>query len=84
MASFDGLSPPTNGLTIGLYGMVNVFLSMEHKSILSCNQMVVQVCELFFLLSLQLKENGALLLQVNAPQEPYKPNFHFFKHSIVF
>jgi hypothetical protein len=27
MASLDGLSPPTNGLTIGLYGMVNVFLS---------------------------------------------------------
>jgi hypothetical protein len=84
MASLDGLSPSTNGLTIGLYGMVNVFMSMEHQSILSCNYMVVQVCEIFFLLSLHLKENGALSLQVNAPQEPYKPNFHFSKHFAVF
>jgi len=54
MASLDGLVPPTNGLTIGSSGMVNVFLSMEHQSILWCNQMAIQVCEIFFLLSLHL------------------------------
>ncbi|CAM6033799.1 unnamed protein product [Sphagnum compactum] len=43
MASLDGLVPPTNGLTIGLSSMVDVFLSMEHQSILRCNQMTVQV-----------------------------------------
>lgn len=43
MASLDGIVPPTNGLTIGAAGMVNVFLSTEHQSILWCNQLVMQV-----------------------------------------
>ena len=43
MASLDGIVPPTNGLTIGSAGMVNVFLSIEHQSILWCNQLVMQV-----------------------------------------
>lgn len=43
MASLDGIVPPTNSLTIGAAGMVNVFLSTEHQSILWCNQMVMQV-----------------------------------------
>lgn len=43
MASLDGIVPPTNGLTIGAAGMVNVFLSTEHQSILWCNQVVMQV-----------------------------------------
>lgn len=43
MASLDGIVPPTNGLTIGAAGMVNVFLSTDHQSILWCNQLVMQV-----------------------------------------
>ncbi|CAM6094752.1 unnamed protein product [Calypogeia fissa] len=42
-ASLDGIIPPTHGLTIGAPGMLNVWLSMEHQSILWCNQLVVQV-----------------------------------------
>ncbi|MCO5581420.1 hypothetical protein L7F22_035304 [Adiantum nelumboides] len=43
MASLDGLVPPTHGLTIETPGMLNVWLGMEHQSILWCNQLVVQV-----------------------------------------
>lgn len=43
MASLDGIIPSTHGLTIGAPGMVNVWLGMEHQSILWCNQVVVQV-----------------------------------------
>ncbi|KAG0570658.1 hypothetical protein KC19_6G178400 [Ceratodon purpureus] len=43
MSSLDGIVPPTNGLTVNTAGMVNIWMSMEHQSILWCNQMVVQV-----------------------------------------
>lgn len=43
MASLDGIVPSTHGLTIGAPGMLNVWLGMEHQSILWCNQLVVQV-----------------------------------------
>lgn len=43
LASLDGIVPFTNGFTIGSSGMNNVWLSMEHQSILWCNQLVVQV-----------------------------------------
>ncbi|CAK9226433.1 unnamed protein product [Sphagnum troendelagicum] len=63
MASLDGLVPPTNGLTIGSSGMVNVFLSMEHQSILWCNQMAVQVAHTL----LQLID-GDTGQQIKSPQ----------------
>eukprot|EP00250_Pteridium_aquilinum_P021427 c25120_g1_i1 orf=424-3750(-) len=43
MASLDGLVPATHGLTVGAPEMLNVWLGMEHQSILWCNQLVVQV-----------------------------------------
>ncbi|KAJ4815701.1 GPI inositol-deacylase [Rhynchospora pubera] len=43
LTSLDGIVPPTHGLTIGSSGMKNVWLSMEHQTILWCNQLVVQV-----------------------------------------
>ncbi|KAH7282837.1 hypothetical protein KP509_35G049700 [Ceratopteris richardii] len=43
MASLDGLVPSTHGLSIAAPGMLNVWLGMEHQSILWCNQLVVQV-----------------------------------------
>jgi hypothetical protein len=39
----DGILLPTNGLTTSSAGMVNVFMSIEHQSTLSCNQLVMQV-----------------------------------------
>lgn len=47
MASLDGIVPPTHGLTVATAGMVNVWLSMEHQSILWCNQMAVQVLKFY-------------------------------------
>ncbi|XP_078150572.1 phosphatidylinositol deacylase isoform X2 [Carex rostrata] len=43
LTSLDGIVPPTHGLTLGSSGMNNVWLSMEHQTILWCNQLVVQV-----------------------------------------
>lgn len=43
LTSLEGIVPSTHGLTIGATGMRNVWLSMEHQSILWCNQLVVQV-----------------------------------------
>uniref|UniRef100_A0A0D6QW97 GPI inositol-deacylase n=1 Tax=Araucaria cunninghamii TaxID=56994 RepID=A0A0D6QW97_ARACU len=43
LASLEGIVPSTHGLTIGATGMRDVWLSMEHQSILWCNQLVVQV-----------------------------------------
>ncbi|XP_040383372.1 uncharacterized protein LOC102716063 isoform X2 [Oryza brachyantha] len=43
LASLDGIVPSTHGFTIGSSSMKNVWLSMEHQSILWCNQLVVQV-----------------------------------------
>ncbi|XP_057865422.1 uncharacterized protein LOC131073079 isoform X3 [Cryptomeria japonica] len=43
LASLEGIVPPTHGLTIGATGMRDVWLSMEHQSILWCNQLVIQV-----------------------------------------
>jgi len=39
----DGILLPTNGLTTSSAGMVNVFMSIEHQSTLSCNQLVMQL-----------------------------------------
>jgi len=48
MSSLDGIVPPTHGLTVDTAGMVNIWMSMEHQSILWCNQMVVQVLRIAF------------------------------------
>ncbi|KAG6557641.1 hypothetical protein Mapa_000922 [Marchantia paleacea] len=55
-ASLEGIVPPTHGLTIGAPGMLNVWLSMEHQSILWCNQLAVQVAHT--LLQLVDKKTG--------------------------
>ncbi|XP_064993012.1 GPI inositol-deacylase isoform X5 [Musa acuminata AAA Group] len=56
LASLDGIVPFTNGFTIGSSGMNNVWLSMEHQSILWCNQLVVQISH--SLLSMVNSETG--------------------------
>ncbi|XP_062198955.1 uncharacterized protein LOC133901587 isoform X2 [Phragmites australis] len=43
LASLDGIVPLTHGFMVGSSSMKNVWLSMEHQSILWCNQLVVQV-----------------------------------------
>ncbi|CAD6219907.1 unnamed protein product [Miscanthus lutarioriparius] len=43
MASLDGIVPSTHGFMVGSSSMKNVWLSMEHQSILWCNQLAVQV-----------------------------------------
>ncbi|KAH9329927.1 hypothetical protein KI387_002035, partial [Taxus chinensis] len=43
LVSLEGIVPHTHGLTIGATGMRDVWLSMEHQSILWCNQLVIQV-----------------------------------------
>ncbi|XP_020102925.1 uncharacterized protein LOC109720311 isoform X2 [Ananas comosus] len=43
LASLDGIVPSSHGFTIGSSGMKNVWLSMEHQTILWCNQLVVQM-----------------------------------------
>ncbi|KAF0909852.1 hypothetical protein E2562_000165 [Oryza meyeriana var. granulata] len=43
LASLDGIVPSTHGFMVGSSSMKNVWLSMEHQSILWCNQLVVQV-----------------------------------------
>lgn len=43
LASLDGIVPPSHGFMIGSTGMKNVWLSMDHQSILWCNQLVVQI-----------------------------------------
>ncbi|XP_072962414.1 uncharacterized protein [Typha angustifolia] len=43
LASLDGIVPSTHGFMVGSSGMKNVWLSMEHQSILWCNQLVVQI-----------------------------------------
>ncbi|XP_058114854.1 GPI inositol-deacylase isoform X2 [Magnolia sinica] len=43
LASLDGIVPSSHGFMIGSTGMRNVWLSMEHQSILWCNQLVVQI-----------------------------------------
>ncbi|XP_077237566.1 hydrolases, acting on ester bond isoform X2 [Tasmannia lanceolata] len=43
LTSLDGIVPPSHGFMIGSTGMKNVWLSMEHQSILWCNQLVVQI-----------------------------------------
>ncbi|XP_020531199.1 uncharacterized protein LOC18447579 isoform X1 [Amborella trichopoda] len=56
LASLDGIIPPSHGFMIGTPGMKNVWLSMEHQSILWCNQLVIQVSHT--LLSLVDAESG--------------------------
>uniref|UniRef100_A0A0D9XBS7 GPI inositol-deacylase n=1 Tax=Leersia perrieri TaxID=77586 RepID=A0A0D9XBS7_9ORYZ len=43
LASLDGIVPSTHGFMVGSSSMKNVWLSMDHQSILWCNQLVVQV-----------------------------------------
>ncbi|KAL5205279.1 hypothetical protein ABZP36_033488 [Zizania latifolia] len=43
LASLDGIVPSTHGFMVGSSSMKNVWLSMEHQSILWCNQLVAQV-----------------------------------------
>ncbi|KAL6863759.1 hypothetical protein ACP4OV_016662 [Aristida adscensionis] len=43
LTSLDGIVPSTHGFMVGTSSMKNVWLSMEHQSILWCNQLVVQV-----------------------------------------
>ncbi|KAG0543013.1 hypothetical protein BDA96_02G153200 [Sorghum bicolor] len=43
LASLDGIVPSTHGFMVGSSSMKNVWLSMEHQSILWCNQLAVQV-----------------------------------------
>ncbi|KAJ3693196.1 hypothetical protein LUZ60_008676 [Juncus effusus] len=43
LTSLDGIIPATHGFTLGSTAMKNVWLSMEHQTILWCNQLVVQV-----------------------------------------
>lgn len=43
LASLDGIVPVTHGFMISSSSMKNVWLSMDHQSILWCNQLVVQV-----------------------------------------
>lgn len=46
LALLDGIVPSTHGFMVGSSSMKNVWLSMEHQSILWCNQLVVQVLSL--------------------------------------
>nr|CAB3452976.1 unnamed protein product [Digitaria exilis] len=43
LASLDGIVPSTHGFMVGSSSMKNVWLSMEHQSILWCNQLAAQV-----------------------------------------
>lgn len=43
LASLDGIVPSTHGFVVSSSGMKNVWVSMDHQSILWCNQLVVQV-----------------------------------------
>uniref|UniRef100_A0A1D1YR07 GPI inositol-deacylase n=1 Tax=Anthurium amnicola TaxID=1678845 RepID=A0A1D1YR07_9ARAE len=43
LASLEGIVPATNGFMISSSSMKNVWLSMDHQSILWCNQLVVQI-----------------------------------------
>ncbi|KAK4782552.1 hypothetical protein SAY86_016654 [Trapa natans] len=43
LESLEGIVPPRHGLTVSTTAMKNVWLSMEHQTILWCNQLVVQV-----------------------------------------
>ncbi|KAL5699949.1 hypothetical protein ACHQM5_025464 [Ranunculus cassubicifolius] len=56
LESLDGIVPSSNRLVIGSTGMKNVWLSMEHQTILWCNQLVVQISHT--LLSLIDPNNG--------------------------
>ncbi|GAB2284964.1 hypothetical protein Dimus_019419 [Dionaea muscipula] len=56
LESLDGIVPPTNGFMISSTSLKNVWLSMEHQTILWCNQLVVQVSHT--ILSLIDRETG--------------------------
>ncbi|MQL80920.1 hypothetical protein Taro_013363 [Colocasia esculenta] len=43
VASLEGIVPETNGFMISSSSVKNVWLSMDHQSILWCNQLVVQI-----------------------------------------
>lgn len=43
LSSLEGIVPASHGFMTGSTGMKNVWLSMDHQSILWCNQLVVQV-----------------------------------------
>ncbi|KAG0461618.1 hypothetical protein HPP92_021915 [Vanilla planifolia] len=56
LASLNGIVPSSHGFMIGSSNMKNVWLSMEHQTILWCNQLVVQLSHT--LLALINPENG--------------------------
>lgn len=56
LASLDGIVPSTNGFMICSSSMKNVWRSLEHQTILWCNQLVVQISHT--LLTLIDPENG--------------------------
>ncbi|XP_020696935.1 uncharacterized protein LOC110110005 isoform X3 [Dendrobium catenatum] len=56
LASLDGIVPSTNGFMISSSSMKNVWRSMEHQTILWCNQLVIQLSHT--LLTLINPENG--------------------------
>lgn len=56
LASLDGIVPSTNGFMVSSSSMKNVWRSMEHQTILWCNQLVIQLSHT--LLTLINSENG--------------------------
>ncbi|KAK8962790.1 hypothetical protein KSP40_PGU006200 [Platanthera guangdongensis] len=79
LTSLDGIVPATNGFMICSSSMKNVWRSLEHQTILWCNQLVVQISHT--LLTLINPENGqpftslqkrrlvfTTMLQSNLPQ----------------
>ncbi|KAG0463108.1 hypothetical protein HPP92_021584 [Vanilla planifolia] len=56
LSSLNGIVPSSHGFMIGSSNMKNVWLSMEHQTILWCNQLVVQLSHT--LLALINPENG--------------------------
>ncbi|CAA6661528.1 unnamed protein product [Spirodela intermedia] len=56
LTSLEGIVPPTHGFMIGTSSVKNVWLSVDHQSILWCNQLVIQISHT--LLSLINPGNG--------------------------
>ncbi|KAL8137355.1 hypothetical protein V2J09_003356 [Rumex salicifolius] len=88
LESLDGIVPPSHGFMISSTSMKNVWLSMEHQSILWCNQLIVQVSHT--LLSLldpktsQPFDDSQRRLAVFAKmlQNGVAPNFNWMKQSL--
>ncbi|KAH7684179.1 GPI inositol-deacylase PGAP1-like protein [Dioscorea alata] len=86
LASLDGIVPSSHGFMVGSSGMKNVWLSMEHQTILWCNQLVVQLSHT--LLNLVNPETGQpfpsvkkrLLVFVRMLQSGLPQNFKLLEH----